>query len=121
MGLALATAQVPAYSPMGLQRLRAQHGRRWVELVEWVSALPISDPHMMAFTRTVRQIRKLLNMDSDTTIDPFCQHCASHVIAQYHGSEEELLRLYHRNLNEITETLHTMRRRSVELNRFGIA
>jgi hypothetical protein len=111
---------VPYYQT-GRGQTQAQRTSRWTELLEMIRALPVSDPHMMAFTRTVRQVRRLLNLDSQSAFDPLCQNCTSHIIGQYVGSEEDLLNLYHHNLTEINETMLNMRRRSIEQPRVSIA
>jgi hypothetical protein len=101
------------YPEFGIARLTAQHGRRWADLVAWVAGLPGSDPQVMAFTRTLRQVARTTGIRANYHDDPFCATCAADVMDRYPGSEDDLLRLYSRNLREIAHAIKTMRRREV--------
>ncbi len=108
MGL-LFLAQPTRYFPQfGLAEMQEKHGSRWADLVAWVTHLPGSDPHVMALTRTLRQLSRH-DAHAGSKHDPFCTICAREVLARFSGSEDDLLGMYHRNLNEINDTLANMR------------
>lgn len=110
MGI-LALSQSPRYYPQfGLAEMQQRHGLRWADLVAWVTHLPGSDPHVMALTRTLRQISRQ-DMHTSSRHDPFCTMCAREVMAKFSGTEDDLLMMYHHNLHEINDTLANMRLR----------
>ncbi|NDJ54100.1 MAG: hypothetical protein GYB68_13600 [Chloroflexi bacterium] len=80
----------------------------WVDLVEHLRERSASDPQMMAFTLTMRRLRRDLELDRRLVHDPFCQHCAAEIVSHYPGSEQDLINLYFRNLNEIERGLRNM-------------
>lgn len=101
------------YPLFGLANLRSQRGARWAELVDHVSKLPTSDPQVMAMTLTMRRLRRVMNVEHGTCHDPFCAVCAAQVVANFDGTEQELLDRYHGSLEEVRATLATMRRREL--------
>lgn len=101
------------YPLFGFSSLRSQRGQRWADLVDWVAKLPGSDPHVMAFTMTIRRLNRTRTAENKLCSDPFCAVCAAQVVASFNGSEQELLDLYYRNLNEVQSTVRTMRVREV--------
>lgn len=101
------------YPLFGLNSLRSQRGERWMALIDHVSSLPGTDPQVMALTLTTRRLRRMLHVEHSTCRDPFCAVCAAQVVASFDGNEQELLDLYHRNLDEVRMTLNTMRLREV--------
>lgn len=113
MALITASPRSLFYPAFGLSRLRGQHGHRWADLVDWISQLPESDPQVMAFTLTMRRLRRSLRLDHAICRDPFCAICSAAVVAGFDGGEDALLALYQRNLDEIARTLAARRVRTV--------
>lgn len=109
MGFASVTHESQYYPEFAIVRLSSSAGRRWADLIEWVKKLPLSDPHTMALTRTIRGLVKSLQLDPGLKHDPLCAACATTTLAAYRGSEEELISLYHENLNAINHSIKTMR------------
>ncbi len=105
--MALSDSLYPFY---GVKQLATQHGRKWAELVNYIRTLDAADPHVMAFTLTVRRIRKANRLAASACTDPFCAVCAAEVLGHFQGTEEELLRLYYNNLGEIKMTLKHLTR-----------
>ncbi len=93
----------------GLLKLRRQRGERWMELVDWVSALPRSDPHAIAFTLTMRRLNR---QTGSRCSDPWCATCAAQAVERFEGSEQELLALYWQNVDEVKYTLKSMQSHS---------
>src|SRR5215510_12147848 len=93
----MALATTTYFPSFGLSLFRAQRGQRWADMVDWVAKLPMSDPQVMAMTRTIRQVQRASGVESSCR-EPFCAICASHVVGEFHGSEQELIELYQRNL-----------------------
>jgi hypothetical protein len=99
------------YPLFGLRSLRSQRGERWAKLVDHISKLPMSDPQVMALTVTTRRLRRNTGLEHSTCRDPFCAVCAAQVVANFDGSEQELLNLYHRNLDDVKMAMSSMRMR----------
>src|SRR5688572_15534674 len=97
------------YPYFGVTTLRDQRGQRWAEIVDYVRGQNAADTHVMAFTLTLRRIRKQHGLSASLCKDPFCAVCASDVLKHYPGSEEELIRLYFKNLHEMQQTVKAMR------------
>jgi hypothetical protein len=97
------------YPYFGVTSLRDQHGYKWAEIVDYVRGQNAADPHVMAFTLTLRRIRKQHNLSTSLCKDPFCAVCASDVLKHYPGSEEELIHLYFKNLHEMQHTVKMLR------------
>jgi hypothetical protein len=104
------TVSSVVYSATGFDHLRNQIGLQWADLVEHVTRLPVSDPHVMAFSLTLRRIqRSFHHQRSNSSQDPLCKVCANEVASAFQGSEQELIDLYYHHLAEIRTTLKTMR------------
>lgn len=100
------------FPDFGVQRLRNLRGALWAELVERIAKLPETHPAVMAFTLTIRRIRRDLALDSHTHCHvPGCAICAAQVALNFKGDDEDLLDLYSHNLNEIYSVLARMRMR----------
>ncbi len=97
------------YPAFAVNQLRCQYGQRWAELVDWISTLPHRHPSAIAFTLTVRRLGRMIERRGHS--DASCAVCISHIVADFKGSEQELLDLFYRNLDEVTATLDTMQRR----------
>jgi hypothetical protein len=96
------------YPLFGISSLRGQRGQRWADLVDSVSKLSPADPHVMAFTMTMRRLSRAYNLPTSTCSDPFCAVCAAQVVASFDGSEQELLDLYYKNLHDVQAALKNM-------------
>lgn len=99
---------VSIYPQCGIDQIRSQQGQGWAELVEWIKTLSISDPHVMAFTLTLRRLQRRARLDRLLCSDPLCAVCTAEVVTSFNGSEQELLSLYQTHVNEITSTLKNM-------------
>ncbi len=97
------------YPLFGIDVLRSQRGSRWTALVDRLGALPGTDERVMAFTLTIRRLRRQGILTQDLCSDPFCALCAARVVEQYAGSEDDLLALYEANLKEIKFVKRHMR------------
>ena len=110
------------YPAFGVGMLRSQRDQRWAKLVDSIGTLPTSDPRSIAFTLTMRRLRRRGNLDQHLCRDPSCAICATHVVASFEGNEQELVDFYYNNLNEINHTRNTMPiRRIVRIQRFSAA
>jgi hypothetical protein len=89
--------------------LRAQQGRRWAKLVDHVQTLPVSDPEVIAFSLTLRRLRRRSQLSDKVCRETWCVHCASEILAHYRGSEQELLQMYQQNLAEVKQRMASMR------------
>ena len=115
--MALITLQhsSPFYPTYGIASMHDRQGNRWRELIEWTAQLPGSDAHVMALARTIRQIEGGHGKGhAGEHRDPFCALCAGEALARFKGSEDDLLKLYYRNLYDINQALTTMRLRKRE-------
>lgn len=99
------------YPEYGAVSLRKQRGHLWQELVDWLRALPSTDPQVVAFTLTMRRLRRRLSLSSALLRDPFSTLDAMRILDQYHGTEEELMQLYYDNLRQVLTAMNTMRSR----------
>jgi hypothetical protein len=68
----------------------------------------------MAFTMTVRRLRRAHALPASMCHDPFCAVCAAEVLDHFSGTEDELIRFYRQNLDEIRLTVKQMRVRRIE-------
>src|SRR5574341_1066213 len=100
---------VSMYPQFGIDQVRSQQGQGWTELIDWIKTLPISDPHVMAFTLTLRRLQRAAHLDGFLCRDdPLCAVCAAEVVASFDGSQQELLNLYQTHVDEVTSTLRKM-------------
>jgi hypothetical protein len=103
----------------GVNELRNQRGRRWAELVDTLSELPSTDPGVMAFSLTMRRLSRHLGPGYHLCDDPLCAVCASRIVANYEGEEDELLAMYQDNLRAIERRLKTRSIRDLVLRKVG--
>jgi hypothetical protein len=101
------------YPFFGVMNLRSQRGDSWARLVDHISTLNATDPQVMALSLTSRRLRRGTNLEHNTCHDPFCAVCAAQVVANFDGTESELIALYYRNLDEIRMRMATMRTREL--------
>jgi len=109
--MALADSLYPIF---GIVNLRSQKGQRWAEIVDYVSHLDSVDPYVMAFTLTMRRLRRQNSMEKSACKDPLCAVCATSIVESYPGTEESLVRFFYSNLTEIEQSLKRLRSRRVE-------
>jgi len=115
--MALITLQhsSPFYPAYGIASMHDHQGHRWRDLIEWTAQLPGSDPHVMALVRTIRQIDGGRGRSHPGEHhDPFCALCAGEAVARFKGTEDDLLKVYYRNLYDINQALSSMRMRQRE-------
>lgn len=98
------------YPQFGVAKLREQHGQKWAEIVDHIHSLGVTDPQVMAFTLTVKRIRKQNKLSTAQCKDPLCAVCTAEVLEYFTGSEEDLVNLYLSNLREIQQTVKLMHR-----------
>ncbi len=103
------------YPLFGVHSLRSQRGESWAQLVDHISRLSPGDPQVMALSLTTRRLRRNTNLEHSTCRDPFCAVCAAQVVANFDGTEQELVELYYRNLDEIRARMASMRMREIAL------
>ena len=90
------------YPAIGVQALRTQRGQRWAELIGWVAELPATAPEAMAFTLTIRRLRRYLFPTEDGQLHNLrCAHCVNRLVRAFEGTEKDLLTVYYENLQEI--------------------
>jgi len=112
------------YPSFGVARLHSQQGQRWAELIEGLRDREPTDPHIMAFSLTMRRLRKRYNLAAEVCEDPFCAVCAAHVVEHFTGTEDELIGFYRKNLDEIRfalKHLHDTRIERVPLVAVAVA
>jgi hypothetical protein len=110
------------YPAFAIDKLLHQRSQRWADLVAWLRTLPVTDPHVMAFTLTMRRLHRYGRLDGTIGGDCLCAVCAAQVVGNFRGSEEELLDFYYKNLDEVNATIKEMRaRRAVTRPLAGVA
>lgn len=102
------------YPHFGVARLREQHGYRWGDIVDEIHALHVTDPRVMAFTMTIKKIRKQHDLAASLCHEPFCAVCTAEILEHFGGSEEDLIHAYFGNLFEIQQTLKMMHMHRME-------
>ncbi len=100
------------YPRFGVAHLRAQHGRRWADLIDQINTLPQSDDRVIALTLTLRRLRRSLKLDSALGRSPLMALDAVQILAAFGGSEDELLEMYHRSLQDVRAAAQAMGFRS---------
>jgi hypothetical protein len=108
MTLTITSTPSAFYPLFGVNKLRSKQGKRWAELVDWLSTLDADAPEVMALTLTLRRLSRVQNLSQTVCRDPFCALCAASVVESIEGGEEALLAAYRANLMEITHTIATM-------------
>ena len=101
------------YPLFGMHNLRSQRGESWSHLVDHISKLSPADPQVMALSLTTRRLRRGTNLEHGTCRDPFCAVCAAQVVANFDGTEQELVEFYYRNLDDIRARMSSMRQREM--------
>jgi hypothetical protein len=110
------------YPDFAINRLRQQHTQRWMDLVDWVARLPYSDPQAIAFTLTVRRVHACsADTQAKCPTPATCALCAADTLHHFEGSEQELLNLYYRNLDEVRFTMEAMKTRKAARRQVRIA
>ncbi len=51
------------YPAFAIDKLLHQRSQRWADLVAWLRTLPVTDPHVMAFTLTMRRLHRYGRLD----------------------------------------------------------
>ena len=105
----MALNSISLFPKFAVRWLREKRGTRWADLVDHISGLESIDPQSMALSLTIRQLKANHQIAQSLCDDPRCAVCASQVIDTFDGSEDELLALYQRNLNDLKFAIGTMR------------
>ncbi len=95
------------YPGFGVYKLREQRGIQWRNLVDGLRYLPLSDTRVMAFSYTMRRLRSYLNLEHSSCHKPLCAVCSADVLAQFEGSEDDLMLLYEEALRDIQTRIRT--------------
>lgn len=105
----MALNQRAFFPASNINLLRAQQGRRWAKLVDRIQSLSVSDPEVIAFSLTLRRLRRSNQLSDKVCKETWCVHCASEILAHYQGSEADLLQIYQQNLAEVRHRTTSMR------------
>jgi hypothetical protein len=85
-----------------LPALRQIRGEQWRALVNRVTTLPETHEETLALMLTVIRINGCVTCQSDSfRAMKGCAWCATQNLKRYKGSDEELLRLYEKHLQEV--------------------
>lgn len=84
-----------------------QAGRQWSALVERVMSLHPADPMRIALALTVDRHNRSLPPGSEK-LHADCPECAARLLAEFGGSEQELIRLFYRHVAEVKRTILKM-------------
>lgn len=103
------------FPPAAVRRLAGQFGSRWAEIVEDVNRQPLTDPHTMAFTLTMRRLRRQHD-DCPAEHEPLCAACACDLLAGCAITEQELVTLYQRSLADVRQAIRSMRAQRARLS-----
>lgn len=101
------------YPLFAVNRLRKQRGARWAELIDGLRKKRPDDVEFMAYVQMMRRLRRQVGIEFHVCEDPTCAVCADNIVGNFKGSEDELIRLYENNLDEIKITYKLMQRRRV--------
>jgi hypothetical protein len=90
----------------------------WKNLVESVVRLPDSETRKIAFSALMVKIAGCTGCNSDSyRAMRGCTQCARVTIKRYKGSDEDLLKLYQENLNEIALYIEKRKIQTLALER----
>ena len=83
------------YPTFGLKSLALKRGRNWADLIKWIASLDSIDPQAMALSLMTRKLRDKGKLARELCEEHSCTVCASQILDQYDGTEEELLAEYY--------------------------
>jgi hypothetical protein len=85
-----------------INKLRFARGDEWRALVERISALPETHEDRLAFSLMMINLDGCLNCETDSyRAMRGCKACALQTLRRYKGSDQDLLRAYHKAQEEI--------------------
>lgn len=84
-------------------------GPRWAELTERLSHLPLTDPMRIALTLTLARLHR--ESHASGVFHAGCPVCTERLLAEFKGSEQDLLELFDRHVAEVRHTLSKMSNR----------
>jgi len=98
----------------GIAQLSTSRGLRFQELVRCVASCSALDPIVMAFTLMIKRVNHPVSEAGSHCDDPSCALCAAAVVAQYPGSDDSLLEIYHQAYSEIELCLGALQQKKRE-------
>ena len=98
----------------GVARLSNSRGLPFQELVWRVASCSALDPVVMAFTLMIKRVNHLVSGADSHCDDPSCALCAAAIVAQYPGSDDSLLEIYHQAYSEIELCLGALQQKKRE-------
>ena len=91
------------FPPKQIPYLKDLRGPEWAELVSQVSKLPETHPDVLAFCLMMIELDGCMNCYAGSyKFMRGCAACAKQTVAQYKGSDAELLRLYKQSHKLVT-------------------
>lgn len=109
------------YPTYGTRQLQDRYGQSWSDLLFDLDKLPRTHPCVMAYALLIRRLNRQAGSKQSRRIDPLCTLSATKVLAQFNGTERELLKLYQKCLAEVNLTLKAMRHKERKHHRRTIA
>ena len=101
------TLYFPFFGLLNLRRRRSEH---WADIVDRVSTLSRTDPEVIAFSLLMKRLRSE-TVHGGLCHDNFCATCAARLVDTYSGSEQDLITLYYRGVDEVKYALQDMKAR----------
>ncbi len=87
-----------------IPKLKSLRGEKWGALVERVSALPETDPDVLAFILMMIRINNCLKCYSGSyKFMRGCQVCSTQGVMQFKGEDEDLIALYEQTRQELLD------------------
>jgi hypothetical protein len=90
------------FPPRAIASLRAARGSAWKDLVDRTTSAGQDSPQQLAFILMMARLDGCgtCNADSFRALNG-CTACSSQALKRYHGSDDELARLYAAALSEV--------------------
>lgn len=101
--------------------LRQQRGKRWAEIIDHVSVLPVEHPEVIAFHLTVTRILRQSEGADAACREPFCAACAAKAVDAFDGTDAQLAAVYARNLAEVNTAMRGMQARARQQEAMPVA
>lgn len=85
-----------------IPRLGNARGKTWQDLINHLSALPQADDEVLAFMLMMVRVNGCMSCETDSyRAMRGCTICTLQTLRRYKGSDDELLRLYNRALDDV--------------------
>jgi hypothetical protein len=107
------------FPPKLIPSLKDLRGPEWAALVTDVARLPETHPDVLAFCLMMIELNGCMNCYAGSyKFMRGCAACAKQTIAQYKGSDAELLRLFKQSQKQITAQIKKQEKKAAaEVNR----